>query len=114
MLETLFGETLVNADGRVVPVRLVGEQHVREDLGSIPSFADWARLITPQAWMLRGNPLDGAEGVTIDMPVRRSDRITLSQLGRVSTPYAVTLLDLRKVFQSDGRNFRASVKPIQS
>src|SRR3546814_7116253 len=69
MLETLFGETLVNANGRVVPVRLVGEQHVREDLGSIPSFADWAGLITLQAWMLRGNPLDGAEGVTIDMPV---------------------------------------------
>jgi hypothetical protein len=69
MLEAIFGETLVNADGRVVPVRLVGEQHVREDLGSIPSFADWARLITPQTWMLRGNPLDGAEGVTIDMPV---------------------------------------------
>ena len=69
MLESLFGATIVNADGRTVPVRLVGEQHVREDLGSIPSFADWARLITPQAWMLRGNPLDGAEGVTIDMPV---------------------------------------------
>ena len=69
MLEAIFGEALVNADGRVVPVRLVGEQHVREDLGSIPSFADWARLIMPQAWMLRGNPLDGAEGVTIDMPV---------------------------------------------
>jgi hypothetical protein len=47
----------------------VGEQHVREDLGAIPSFADWARLITPQAWMLRGHPLDGAEGVTIDMPL---------------------------------------------
>ena len=58
MLETLFGATIVNADGRTVPVRLVGEQHVREDLGSIPSFADWARLITPQAWMLRGNRLD--------------------------------------------------------
>src|SRR3546814_9561819 len=26
MLETLFGEPLVNANGRVVPVRLVGEQ----------------------------------------------------------------------------------------
>ena len=58
MLETLFGATIVNADGRVVPVRLIGEQHVREDLGSIPSFADWARLITPQAWMLRGHRLD--------------------------------------------------------
>lgn len=46
MLEALFGATIVNADGRTVPVRLVGEQHVREDLGSIPSFADWARLIT--------------------------------------------------------------------
>lgn len=70
MLETLFGATIVNADGRSVPVRLVGEQHVREDLGSIPSFADWARLITPQAWMLRGHrldqpfelPVDGAAG----------------------------------------------------
>ena len=60
MLEALFGVTIVNADGRTVPVRLVGEQHVREDLGSIPSFADWARLITPQAWMLRGHPFDDA------------------------------------------------------
>ena len=58
MLETLFGATIVNADGRIVPVRLLGEQHVREDLGSIPSFTDWARLITPQAWMMRGNRLD--------------------------------------------------------
>ena len=67
MLETIFGETLVNANGRTVAVRLIGEQHVREDLGAIPSFADWARLITPQAWMLRGHPLDGAEELTIDM-----------------------------------------------
>lgn len=58
MLEALFGATIVNSDDRTVPVRLVGEQHVREDLGSIPSFADWARLITPQAWMLRGHGLD--------------------------------------------------------
>lgn len=58
MLETLFGSTIVNADSRVVPVRLVGEQHVREDLGTIPSFADWGRLITPQDWMLRGHRLD--------------------------------------------------------
>src|SRR3546814_10131186 len=41
LLETLFGQTLVNANGPVVPVRLVGEQYVREDLGSIPSFAEW-------------------------------------------------------------------------
>jgi len=29
-----------------------------KDLGTIPSFAGWARRITPQAWMLRGNQSD--------------------------------------------------------
>jgi hypothetical protein len=58
MLATLFGATIVNADGRIVPVRLVGAQNVREGLWSTPSFADWARLIAPQAWMLRANRLD--------------------------------------------------------
>ena len=56
MLETLFGTTFVNSDDREVPVRLIGELHVMEDLGTIPSFADWARLIEPQQWMMRGQP----------------------------------------------------------
>lgn len=58
MLEAMFGATLVNTDGKTVPVRLVGEQHVVEDLGFIPSFADWARLIQPRPWMLKGRPAD--------------------------------------------------------
>ncbi len=56
MAERLFGISITNADGRVVPVRLIGEQHVTEDLGHIPSFAGWARLIAPAAWVTRGNP----------------------------------------------------------
>jgi hypothetical protein len=64
----LFGETLVNADGRVVPVRLVGEQHVREDLGSI-LLCRLGALDHAAGLDARGNPLDGAEGVTIDMPL---------------------------------------------
>ncbi|MEP3145492.1 DUF6915 family protein [Qipengyuania citrea] len=62
MLEALFGQTITNSDGRIVPVRLVGEQHVIEDLGRIPSFADWAREIRPTTWMLRGNP-QGSPGL---------------------------------------------------
>lgn len=58
MLETLFGATITNSDGKVVPVRLIGEQHVMEDLGFIPSFADWGRLIQPQTWMMKGRQLD--------------------------------------------------------
>jgi hypothetical protein len=54
MAETIFGVTITNSDGHVIPVRWVGEQHVMEDLGRIPSFADWARAIHPERWM--GSP----------------------------------------------------------
>ena len=47
LCERLFGPTLTNADGRVIPVRWVGEQHVREDLGRIPTAADWLKAIRP-------------------------------------------------------------------
>lgn len=57
MLETIFGATLTLSTGRVVPVRLIGEQHVREDLGHIPSFADWARAIRPAPWMGRAQAI---------------------------------------------------------
>ena len=36
-----------------IPVRWIGGQHVREDLGFIPSFADWVKAIRPEAWMGR-------------------------------------------------------------
>lgn len=39
--ERLFGHSLTNSAGRVVPIRWIGEQHVREDCqGRIPSLAD--------------------------------------------------------------------------
>jgi len=53
MAETVFGSTIALSTGRIIPVRLIGEQHVREDLGFIPSFADWVRAIRPQRWMGR-------------------------------------------------------------
>lgn len=60
--EKIFGTTITNSDGRVVPVRYVGEQHVNEDLGRIPTVADWLRCIRPadgDAWMFgRGKNLE--------------------------------------------------------
>jgi hypothetical protein len=67
--EAVFGTTIINSDGRHVPVRLIAEQHILEDLGRIPSFADWVRCIRPEPWMGRvGTHLDDltyarAEGV---------------------------------------------------
>lgn len=66
MAETVFGVTLRNSDGRDIPVRILGEQHVVEDLGRIPSFADWARLIQPMPWILRGNPA-GSPGLDMSL-----------------------------------------------
>ncbi|MBQ8106243.1 MAG: hypothetical protein IJ127_25640 [Afipia sp.] len=57
MLERFFGPTIMISTGRVVPVRSIGEQHVIEDLGFIPSFADWVRCIRPEAWMGRAQPI---------------------------------------------------------
>lgn len=51
--ESLFGITLTNGDGRIVPVRIIGEQHVKDDLGWIPSVKDWLQHIEPQPWMGR-------------------------------------------------------------
>ena len=58
LAEQLFGVTVTLSTGRIVPVRLIGEQHVLEDLGRIPSFADWVRAIRPEPWMGRTPILD--------------------------------------------------------
>jgi hypothetical protein len=47
----VFGPTLTTADGKVVPVRWVGEQHVKEDLGWIPTLQDWFKHLRVQPWM---------------------------------------------------------------
>ncbi len=51
--EEKFGFTITNSDGKKLPTRHIGEQHVIEDLGFIPSLQDWCSCIQPQDWMLR-------------------------------------------------------------
>ncbi len=51
----MFGHFLTNSAGRVVPIRWIVEQHVREDCqGRIPSLADWLGRIQPEPWMANG------------------------------------------------------------
>lgn len=58
MLETIFGPTLTLSSGTVIPTRWVGEQHVKEDLGFIPSFAQWVKAIRPMPWMGSARRID--------------------------------------------------------
>jgi hypothetical protein len=44
--ERVFGAVVTNSAGKPIPVRLIGEQHVKEDFGGrIPSFSDWVLAI---------------------------------------------------------------------
>lgn len=53
--ERVFGHSIINSDGREIPVRYIAEAHVKEDCGGrIPTVADWFRNIKPEAWMSRG------------------------------------------------------------
>lgn len=49
--EWTFGAILTNCEGKAVPVRILGEQHVREDCGFVPSVADWLKAIRREQWM---------------------------------------------------------------
>jgi hypothetical protein len=46
-MEKIFGQTFVNSENKIVYVRYVGEQHVREDCyNHIPSASEWLKCIT--------------------------------------------------------------------
>lgn len=81
LAQRVFGVTITNTAGRVVPVRLIGEQHMLEDFGFIPSFTDWARAIQPAPWMggsrrsLASDAMDrtiSAPDDALDLPVREA------------------------------------------
>jgi hypothetical protein len=56
--EREFGVAIKNSDGRMVPTRWIGEQHVKEDLGIIPSLQDWLSCIQPQRWMMKTEKIE--------------------------------------------------------
>lgn len=53
VLERVFGITVKNSDGKEVPVKAIGEEHVLEDYGHnfIPSAQDFLQEIEYKEWM---------------------------------------------------------------
>jgi hypothetical protein len=53
--EKVFGAYITNSDGNIVPVRVICEQHIREDCdGRIPTIKDWLVAISEnkqEKWM---------------------------------------------------------------
>lgn len=129
----MFGKTLTLSSGRVIPTRWVGEQHVREDLGHIPSFADWARAIRPEPWMGRTPKLEEeVEPLASVLPIPRGSLYLLLDVGPEASRFAVLraavklfhptifkdpgLRPARRSFYrqmlSDHANVQAQVRPV--
>jgi hypothetical protein len=56
LCEQVFGVTFKReSDGKMLPTRLIGEQHVKEDFGGrIPTMVEWLQAMEIQPWMGRG------------------------------------------------------------
>lgn len=51
LLEKMYGDYFVNSHGKEVPIRKIGEQHVLEDLGQIPSLYECLLYTPDQSWL---------------------------------------------------------------
>jgi hypothetical protein len=51
IVQDVFGQTRVNSEGKTYSVRDIGEQHVMEDLGFIPTLDKWFEGLEIKPWM---------------------------------------------------------------
>ena len=82
--EKEFGVAIKNSDGRMIPVRWIGEQHVQEDLGGrIPTIQDWFSCIKPSPWMGKTEKIEGSLN---EQEQRRTAPAAPSLLGQQPAP----------------------------
>lgn len=53
LAERVFGTYITNSEGKKVVVRDIGEDHVFQDLGFIPTPEHWLRNMKVQDWMYK-------------------------------------------------------------
>lgn len=51
LTEQMFGVTVTNSEGKEIPVRLLAEEHVQDDLGFIPTVEHWLGEMPIRPWM---------------------------------------------------------------
>lgn len=64
LVERVFGISITNSDGKVVSVRDVGEQHVIDDTGRIPTIQDYLIEMPFYDWL--GGPKRTKRSFTYD------------------------------------------------
>lgn len=51
LCQDVFGPTFVNSAGKTISTRDIGEQHVIDDMGEIPSMEKWFGTMKIEDWM---------------------------------------------------------------
>ena len=51
IVEQVFGTNIKNSDGKLVSVRDIGEQHVIDDMGTIPTVQDYLQHLPMLPWL---------------------------------------------------------------
>jgi hypothetical protein len=96
VVERVFGTTVTISTGKNIPVRLIAEQHIREDCGGVvPTVQDWLARLPMEAWMV-----DGAK--------KLSDADIAPKIGE--QPASVAPRQRRKIVQ----RFEGCVAPSES
>ena len=54
IVERVFGHVVTNSVNRQVCVRDIAEDHVKEDLGTIPTIERWLKKLPIEPWMAGG------------------------------------------------------------
>ena len=64
IVERVFGTSLINSGGRTVQVRDIGEQHVIDDMGTIPTAQDYLEGMPMYNWL--GGPKRARRVILVD------------------------------------------------
>lgn len=103
IIEKIFGSTRVNSAGKTYSVRDIGEQHVMEDLGTIPTLEYWIKDMPIDPWMMGKKEVKNT--VTIPFNVPSGGPIETPPTGGTAA---------RKVFRGENRPLISpGVSPVE-
>lgn len=83
VMPLIFGDTIVNSDGKTISVELICRWHIMEDLnGSVPSAQDWLENIPLADWMNNGKDGDRPPSNKL-LPSIEHDKIYLPEKPKI-------------------------------
>jgi hypothetical protein len=73
LLEKVFGTYITTSNGRQVCVRDIGEDHVMEDLGFIPTMEHWLKNMSIEEWMTGSRRKSNEKTILFNKPTEKID-----------------------------------------